>query len=172
MNYKGETYMAKNKPSYTKRVIILILIFVLALVTLAIPVVSSLGFVSDYINIGTDILSITDIFSGTLAFSMITDNLPMLMLAVFLLFALILVLKALISLFSHSKNKYFLLSLITFLLALAYFASTYNFNFTNIINDVTANVGTFLSNLDYGIYGMIGCPILVLLLGFFAYKKD
>ena len=167
--------MAKNnkyvvKKTFRKRVIIILLVLILTLVALAVPIVSSLELASEYVNIDTDILAIPDLFEGDLGFGILTDNWDTWVLAVFMLAAAILVLKLLVAVLLKSRRRFMLASFVTLILAVAYLASTFSFDL-EAIQDAVSDIGTFLGDLSYGVYAMIGCPLLAFILSPFAYRK-
>jgi len=152
-----------EKRYFKKRILPLLLILILALVGLAVPIVSSLQLVEDYVNIDVDILDIADIFSNGFSLEVITDNIPLIALAVFLLLSLILVIKALIAVLGKKKRGFAILAILTFIVAAVFVTAMYEFDFEFLFADIDA--------LDYGFYALIGCPLLVFLLSLFAYKK-
>lgn len=153
----------KPKKASGKRIIALLLALILAVVALAIPVVSSLELVSDFVDIDVDILAIADIFEGDLGLDTLTDNLPIIILAVFMVFALILTLILLFALLGKKRKRFGIIALITFLLAAAFLVATFEFDFTALIDSI--------ADIDYGIFALIGCPLLVFILSGLSYKK-
>ena len=152
-----------EKRYFKKRLLPLLLILILALVGLAVPIVSSLQLVDEYINIEADILDIVDIFNNGFSLDAITDNIPLLALAVFLILSLILALKALFAVFGKKKRGFAILAILTVIVAAVFVLAMYEFDFEFLLTDIAA--------LDYGFYALIGCPLLVFLLSLFAYKK-
>jgi len=146
-----------------RRAIILLLVLVFSLAALAIPIVSSLAILPDYIDIGVDLLKVADIFGGELGLEMITDNLPIVILAVFALLSLILVIISLCALFIRKKKSFSVVAVLALIAAVAFVLAIFEFDFNALIDKV--------ADLNYGIYGLIGCPLLVLILSCLAYKK-
>jgi polyferredoxin len=62
------------------------------------------------------------------------------------------------------KVKFCIVSLITLLLAIAFLLASFNFDFTALIDSI--------ADINYGIFAMIACPLLVLLLSGVSYKKQ
>jgi hypothetical protein len=159
----AEAKPATQRKYYKKRIFILALIFIFSLIALAIPVVSNFALAGDYVDIGVDILDITDIFSAGFSLQALVDNLAILLLALFLIFALILTLKAIAAIIGKKKRGFGIFSLLALIAAAAIVFAGFGFDFQALFASITA--------LDYGIYALIGCPLLVLLLSFLAYRK-
>ena len=119
--------------------------------------------VSDFVDIDVDILAIADIFEGDLGLDTLTDNLPIIILAVFMVFALILTLILLFALLGKKRKRFGIIALITFLLAAAFLVATFEIDFTALIDSI--------ADIDYGIFALIGCPLLVFILSGLSYKK-
>ena len=168
--------MAKNKryvvkKSFRKRGFVLVLVLILALAALAVPIVSSLELVEDYIDIGTDVLSVQDIVSGDLGFSILTDNWDVWILCVYMLFAAVLVLKVLFALITKGRRKFALTAFMLVLLAIVYIAAAqFNFDF-DAMTDAVNDIGGLLGDINYGVYAMAGCPLIVFLISGLVYKR-
>lgn len=146
-----------------RRGLVLALILILSLAALALPIISSLALLPEYINIGVDVLNIADIFGGELGLETITNNLPILLVAVYLLFALILVIVSLCALFIRKKKHFFVFALLALVAAVAFVLSIFGFDFNAVFEGI--------ADLDYGIYGLVACPLLILILSCLSYKK-
>jgi len=145
-----------------RRAIVILLLLVFSLLALAIPIVSSLAILPDYIDLDVDVLKIADAFSE-LSLDAIKTNSPVIILAAYMLLSLILVIISLCALFIRKKKSFFIVALLALIAAVAFALSIFKFDFNALLDKVT--------DLNYGIYGLIGCPILVLVLSFLAYKK-
>ncbi|MGI6213568.1 MAG: hypothetical protein ACOYIQ_03320 [Christensenellales bacterium] len=163
--------MAKWNKVYKKRVVVLLIMLVLAAIAIAMPVLTSLGILAEYVNVGVDILSVPDLFAGGFDFSIITANWAVWALCVYCLVVVIIILKLLLALVSKGKKGFAILSLIALVLAIVFVAAGYNFDFA-AIGEAAQDPMALLGSLDYSIYAMAGAPLLTLILGAFAYKKE
>jgi hypothetical protein len=146
-----------------RRALVLFLVFLFSAIALAIPVISSLAILPDYINIGVDVLTIADIFGGELGLDTITDNLPIILTALFMVFSLISVIISLLALFTKKKKCFGIIALFALVAAVAFALAGFQFDFNAAIGGI--------AGLDYGVYAMVGCPLLILILSLFGYKK-
>ncbi len=151
------------KKYFKKRILPLLLVLIFALAGIAIPIVSSFVLAEDYIDIGVDILDIVDIFDGSFSVDMITGNIDMLALAVFLLLSLILALVAFIAILGKKKRGLSILAILAFAVSIVFVLAYYEFEFELLFEDITA--------LNYGVYGLIACPLLAFIFSLFSYKK-
>lgn len=164
--------MANYKKTYKKRAIILIIIFVLAVAALAMPILTSLEILPDYINVGENILTIPDLFGDGFSFEIITANWALWVLCIYTLVAALLVLKSLFAFLCRNKKRFFLITVIAILLTVVFIAAGYDFEFKLLGTLVQEDMPGFLKSIDYGIYAMAGAPLLILLLSAFAYKRN
>lgn len=155
--------LAKEKHYFRKRPLVLLLILVLSLLALALPILSALEVVPNYIDIGADIFAITDLFQDGFAFDVISDNLPIIIIGLYLIFALICVLHTLVALLGRKKKRFGIITALLLATGIAYVLASYTFD----INAALAELG----NLNYGVYGILACPALALILSILAYKK-
>lgn len=159
-----------KKKTHNKRLGVILAITILSLIAIAVPFISSLAFLSSYINIDTDILSVKDLFKGSIGLKTLTENYDIWVLAVYIIFLVLILVKSILAFASHGKRKYATISMLTLLLSIAFIAATYNFSPSAIWADLK-NTMTFIKALDYGIYAMVGSPLVIFILNFFAYKK-
>lgn len=160
---KAETKPVGVKKYFKKRILPLLLILIFALVGIAIPIVSSFVLVEDYIDIDVDILDIVTVFDAGFSVDVLTDNIPLFALALFLLLSLILAFKALVAILGKKKRGFSILALLTFAVSIVFVLACYQFDFQAIIEDIAA--------FDYGVYGLMACPLLAFVFSLFAYKK-
>ncbi len=146
-----------------RRGLVLLLILVFSLLALAVPILSSLALLPDYIDIGVDIFKIADIFGGELGLEVITNNLPILLVALYMLFALILTIVSLLALCTRKKKSFFFVALLALLAAVAFVLAIFEFDFNGVLENI--------ADLNYGIYGLVACPLLILILSCLSYKK-
>jgi len=158
------------KTTYKRRIVILILILVLAIVAAGVPIISSLELLKEYVDIGVDILGVPELFADGFSFAIITENMAVWVLGLYMLVALILVLKGLFALLARSKKRFGLAAIITLLLAVVFVAAGYDFDF-KLIAELASEPEFLTETLDYGIYAMAGAPLLILILSIFAYKR-
>jgi hypothetical protein len=154
---------AAEKRYFRKRSVILLLIFILSLAMLAVPVLSALEVLPEYINIGVDILAVTDLFADGFALDAITGNLPLVLTALYMVFALICVLHSFIAIAGKKKKSFGILLALTLAVALAFIFASLAFDINALIEDILA--------LNYGVYAMAACPALALILSIAAYKR-
>ena len=147
---------------FKRRSVVMLLILLFSVVALAVPIVSSFEVLSD-IDIDVDILNITDIFDNEIGMDMIKDNLTIIMLAAFMLFALLITIKALCAMFCKKKVRFIFIGVLVLIFAVAFLMSLFDFDFTAIIESI--------DTINYGIFAMIGCPLLVIILSGIAYKR-
>ncbi len=162
--------MAKGKKTYKKRVVVLILILVLAIVSIGVPIVSSLKLLEEHIDIGVDILGVADLFADGFSFDIIKDNISVWVLGVYMLVALILVLKGLFALLVRGKKRFGLAAIITLLLGVVFILAEFDFDF-ELIGELAGEPKLLAETIDYGVYAMVGAPLLILILSLFTYKK-
>ncbi len=155
--------LCKENRYFTKRAFIMLLILVLGIVALAIPIVSTLSLLPDYIDIGVDIFSIPELLQGELAIEIITDNIPLLVTILYMLFALILIAHSLIALFGKKKKRFGIITSLVLAVAIAFVLSVFAFDFSKVIGEIT--------KLSWGVYGMLAAPALALILSLLAYKE-
>lgn len=155
--------LCKENRYFTKRPFIMLLILVLGLVAFAIPIVSALSLVPEYIDIGTNIFSITELFQGELALEIITDNIPLWITALYMVFALMLIAHSLIALLGKKKKRFGIITGLVLVIALAFVFSVFAFDFARVISEITT--------LSWGVYGLMAAPALALILSLLAYKE-
>lgn len=148
---------------FKRRAFMLILLLILSAVMLAIPILSSLALFPDYLNIGIDIFKITEMFQVELNLQTIQDYLPTIFTALFMLFALIATIASLCALFIRKKRNFIIIALLALIAAIAVILASYQFDFQMLVEDIIS--------LDYGMYALIACPVLVIIFSLFAYKK-
>lgn len=156
---------AKSVPrKVQKKGIVIIIVALLALLCAALPFVSSLGFVEDYIDIGQDILTIDSLFSQTPTLESITAELPLIILSLYILFAVLTLILSLASLFSSKRIGLWLPAFIVLVLGIGYLVV----NLPDLLTYFNAD-----GLLDeYGKLAMIALPFLTLLISKFRYKKQ
>ncbi|MGI6214156.1 MAG: hypothetical protein ACOYIQ_06400 [Christensenellales bacterium] len=153
----------KNGKSSKKRVLVIILVTLFALIGAAIPFVSSLGILSDYINIGQDILGIATIFAAPLTLESITANIPLIILALYTLIIAIVFILSVISLFSSKRIGVGLLAFMAFVLGAGYLVTALPDLITLFVID-----GLFD---EYGKLALVGLPLLIFIISTLRYKK-
>ena len=154
-----------NVKVYKKRFLVLLLVFVLAFACLAIPFISSLEILPDYVSINEDILAVDSIFEGSMGIETITDNASIIILALFVVFSLILTLKALVAIVSLKKCRFGLVAFIVILLGVG-FVLTSN---PDLISNFESEIKVIIE--QYALLAMIGLPIIIFLISSLCYKR-
>ena len=155
-----------NTKYYKKRPIVMLLILILSIVCVAIPILTSLGTLSDIVDLEIDILEVSNIANDiSLENIQSNDNIPLLLLSGFMIFALALMLNTLLALFSMMKHKFGLFALIAFIFAVG-FILTYN---PNILSDPMGEISYILEN--YARIAILGAPLVMFLMSRLSYKE-
>ncbi len=147
-----------------KRIVLIILVTLLALVSVGIPFVSSFGILSDYIDIGEDILTVDTLVSETPTMDSITASIPLILLVLFTLFMAIVLLLSIISIFSCKKIGIGLLAFIAFVLGVGYLITA--------LPDLVTYFDTDGLFDEYGKIAMIALPLLIFIISKLRYKKQ
>lgn len=150
---------------FKKRPFVMILILILSLVCLALPIVSSLALVEDFVDLEVDVLAIADVFEGDITLDTLVDNLEIILLIVVMILALVLVLKALFALITKKKCGFGLIAFITLLVVLC-FAVNSNLD---LIDDFAGEISKVLEN--YALLALIAIPLVIFILSGLTYKK-
>lgn len=166
---KKEVQVEEKKEEKTKSIVkrpfVILLILILAFACLAVPLISSLELISDYINIGEDVQDVKLIFED-FTLDTIQNNISLIALCVIMLLALILVIIAVIALISSKKVDFMVISLLA-LIFVIFYALYCNIGCLNNINQ------DFVSNIteNIGLLIMSGSSVVAFILSMFAYKK-
>ncbi len=168
--------MAKATQTYEKRILILVLILVFSLISIGVPLLSTFGVlpkVDKYIEVGEGVNQeeITGLFADGFSFDIITDNWPLLILAIYAIIALITTLKGGASFVTKGKRKFGKSSFLTILLAVLYLIAGHDFNFASIGEMISGNPMDLIGD-NYGVFAMAGAPLVNFVLSAFAYKKE
>jgi len=136
----------------------------LALIGVAIPFVSSMGVIADYIDIEQDVLAIDVLFSEAPTLESITAEIPLIILALYIIFMAIIFILSVIAIFNCKKIGVGLLAFISFVLGIGYLIT--------ILPDLITyfNIDGLLD--EYGKLGMIGLPLLIMIFSSLRYKKN
>ena len=155
---------AAKKSSIRKRYVLIILVALLALISVAIPFVSSMGVIADYIDIEQDVLAIDVLFSEAPTLESITAEIPLIILALYIIFMAIIFILSVIAIFNCKKIGVGLLAFISFVLGIGYLIT--------ILPDLITyfNIDGLLD--EYGKLGMIGLPLLIMIFSSLRYKKN
>jgi len=154
---------ATEKSCSSKRYLLVILVVILALAGLAVPFVSSLGVVADYIDIGQDLLTIDTLFSETPTLESITADIPLIILALYALFMAIVFILSVVAIFSSKKIGVGLLAFISCVLGIGYLITALPDLVTYFKIDGLLD--------EYGKLAMIGLPLLIMIFSSLRYKK-
>lgn len=154
----------KTKKTSKKRIVLIMLATLLALVSVAIPFVSSFGVLPDYIDIGQDIITVDTLFSEAPTLDSITANIPLILLVLFTLFMAVILLLSVISIFSNKKIGIGLLAFIAFVLGVGYLIVA--------LPDLVTYFDTDGLLDEYGKLAMIALPLLIFIISGLRYKKQ
>lgn len=161
----------EKKIKSNKRSLVFFLLLVFSLICIAVPIISSLAIITEYIDIDEDILLVNEIsFEDTSLTGIgntIIDNSALILLTLFGLASVILFVVILIALISNKKIKLFALAFSMLIFAFGFFLLT-NSN-PRILEELSAELMNLTEN--YGILAMIAMPVLIILLSFFRYRK-
>jgi len=148
-----------------KRPFMMILIIILSLICIAVPFVSSLELIKDYINIGYDVLSLTSIIQQEITLVTLTDNLAVILIAAYILVLALILFKAIFALIGRKNLRFALISFIAIIVVInliIYINPNLFYNFSVEINSIINN---------YGLMAMLSLPFVIIITSKLSYSR-